>query len=111
VDAGGVDAVPQVGDELHLRAQVNLNGLSPDDVQVQVVFGRSHEGDELSDVHYLALTPDTNAPAASGGSGALEYAGTVQLGWAGGFGYTVRVVPCNDLLLGAAELGLVAVAS
>ena len=111
VDAGGVDAVPQVGDELHLRAQVNLNGLSPEDVQVQVVFGRSHDGDELADLHYLALAPEADAPVASTGPTVHEYAGTVRLAWAGGFGYTVRVVPCNELLLGAAELGLVAVAS
>jgi starch phosphorylase len=37
--------------------------------------------------------------------------GTVRLAWAGSFGYTVRVVPVNDLLLTPAELGLVTVAA
>ncbi|MCY7326724.1 MAG: alpha-glucan family phosphorylase, partial [Microbacteriaceae bacterium] len=33
VESGGVDTVPDVGDELHLRAQVYLDGLSADDVE------------------------------------------------------------------------------
>jgi starch phosphorylase len=39
------------------------------------------------------------------------FTGTVELDRAGGFGYTVRVVPRNDLLASAAEMGLVAVAN
>ncbi|MFF1633728.1 alpha-glucan family phosphorylase [Leifsonia sp. NPDC058248] len=111
VESGGVDAVPQVGDELHVRALVHLNGLTPDDVEVQVVFGRSHEGDQLTDVRYSALEVDRNAPGTHDASAAYEYWGTVELAWAGAFGYTVRVVPKNDLLISPAELGLVAVAS
>ncbi|KRC50848.1 glycogen phosphorylase [Leifsonia sp. Root227] len=111
VDAGGVDAVPQVGDELHVRALVHLNGLSPDDVEVQVVYGRSHEGDELTDVRHEALTLDSAAPGTDDPSVAREYRGTVRLQLAGGFGYTVRIVPKNALLISDAELGLVAVAS
>jgi len=111
VDAGGVDAVPQVGDELHVRALVQLNGLSPDDVEVQVVYGRSQEGDELTDVHRQALTVDNGVPGTHDASVAHEFVGTVRLGWAGSFGYTVRVVPVNDLLLTPAELGLVTTAS
>jgi starch phosphorylase len=111
VESGGVDAVPQVGDELHVRALVHLNGLSPDDVEVQVVFGRSHDGDQLTDVRCAALEVDRNGPGTHDASAAYEYRGTVQLAWAGAFGYTVRVVPKNDLLISPAELGLVAVAS
>ncbi|WP_223690281.1 alpha-glucan family phosphorylase [Leifsonia poae] len=111
VESGGVDAVPQVGDELHVRALVDLNGLAPDEVEVQVVYGRSHEGDELTDVRHSALDADPNRPGGHDGSTTVEYRGTVELAWAGAFGYTVRVVPKNELLLGVAELGLVAVAS
>jgi starch phosphorylase len=111
VESGGVDAVPQVGDELHLRALVHLNGLSPQEVEVQVVYGRSHDGDQLTDVRYAALEVDIDEPGTQDPSVAREYRGTVQLAWAGAFGYTVRIVPKNDLLLGSAELGLVAVAS
>ena len=37
-----------------------------------------------------------------------EFDGTVALDRSGAFGYTVRVVPHNDRLVSAAELGLVA---
>ena len=110
VDAGGLDAVPQVGDELHVRALVHLNGLTPDDVEVQLVSGRSHDGDDLTDVGYQRLEVDRAIPGADP-SVAHEFAGTVRLTRAGSFGYTVRVVPVNPLLLSPAELGLVAVAS
>ncbi|ERK69752.1 hypothetical protein N136_03922 [Leifsonia aquatica ATCC 14665] len=111
VDAGGVDAVPQVGDQLHVRALVHLNGLKPEDVQVQVVYGRSQEGDDLVDVRQQRLDLDDGVPGTDDPSVAHEYVGTVTLAWAGSFGYTVRVVPVNDLLLSTAELGLVSVAS
>ena len=109
VDAGGLDAVPQVGDELHVRALVHLGGLKPEDVQVQLVAGRSRDGDELTDLHFQTLDVDSGIPGADP-SVAHEFTGTMRLTWAGSFGYTVRVVPVNDLLLSPAELGLVTVA-
>jgi len=116
VESGGVVSVPQVGDELHLRAHVQLNGLSAGDVTVEVVYGKSLAGDDLGDVEVQALDPDgmPDPDVASGPSegGALTlFTGTVELDRAGAFGYTVRVVPRNDLLISSAEMGLVAVAS
>jgi starch phosphorylase len=108
VESGGVAEVPQVGDELHLRAHIGLGELTAEDVAVEVVYGRSTGSDELSDVERLQLQAE---PAEqSTGDGARLFTGTVQLGRAGGFGYTVRVVPAHPLLSGAAEMGLVAVA-
>jgi starch phosphorylase len=83
VESGGVQA-PQVGDELAVRAHVQLAGLSPDDVLVEVVFGRARK------------------PA--------TFVGTVPLDRSGSFGYNVRVTPRHALLASPAELGLVAVA-
>ncbi|MCY7413859.1 MAG: alpha-glucan family phosphorylase, partial [Salinibacterium sp.] len=105
VESGGVDTVPEVGDELHLRAQVYLDGLSADDVEVQVVHGRAREGDTLSEVHLEALTV-AEQPEGQ----AATFTGTVRLSRAGSFGYTVRVVPKHPLLANSAELGLVAIA-
>ena len=62
VESGGSDAVPQVGRRTARARLVRLNGLAPDDVEVQVVYGRSHEGDQLTDVRYAALDMDRNAP-------------------------------------------------
>ncbi len=104
VESGGVDSVPQVGDELHLRATIDAGGLAPDDLSVEVVYGRAREGDRLEDVQHSALTLDSEPGSP------LVYSGTLQLGVAGSFGYTVRVVPQHPLLASDAELGLVAVA-
>jgi starch phosphorylase len=115
VQSGGVAPVPQVGDALHLRAHVHLNGLTPDDVSVQVAYGKSQGGDDLTDVKTQTLEPidptlgeDATASVVEGAP--TLFTGTVTLDRAGAFGYTVRVVPRSDLLTGAAEMGLVAVA-
>jgi starch phosphorylase len=104
VESGGVDAVPQVGDTLHVRAQVELAGLGADDVTVQVVYGRARDGDRLVD------TRQSELELASDNGGSSTFAGTVPLGRAGSFGYNVRVVPRHPLLASPAEMGLVAVA-
>jgi starch phosphorylase len=109
VESGGLDVAPQVGDELHLRATVRLGALTPNDVSVQVVYGRSTaNGDDLRDVQTVNLSPADGAEASE--SGEWLFAGTVSLGRPGGFGYSVRVVPSNPLLDNPAELGLITVA-
>ncbi|MBI5161755.1 MAG: alpha-glucan family phosphorylase [Micrococcales bacterium] len=105
VESGGVDATPQVGEHLQVRAFVDLGSLEPDDVEVELVHGRSREGDELTDVTHVPLQLETH-PA---GSPAV-FSGTIEFARAGGFGYTVRVIPKNALLASPAELGLVAIA-
>jgi len=104
VESGGVQS-PQVGDELTVRAHVELAGLSADDVLVDVVFGRARDGDELADVHHMPLTLESHELGQS-----ATFSGTVPLARSGSFGYTVRVTPCHELLAHPAELGLVAVA-
>jgi starch phosphorylase len=105
VESGGVDLAPQVGDELHVRAHVDLDGLSPDDVSVDVVYGRAWDTDTMTDTQ---LAPLEFASAEAGQ--AATFAGTVELKRAGNFGYTVRVTPRNALLASPAELGLVTTA-
>ena len=105
VESGGVDATPQVGEQLQVRAFVELGALSTDDVSVELVHGRAREGDELSDVQHLTLEAtdhELGAPA--------TFSGTVTFARAGSFGYTVRVVPKHPLLASPAELGLIATA-
>ncbi|MFO7691178.1 MAG: alpha-glucan family phosphorylase [Cryobacterium sp.] len=113
VESGGVAAVPEVGDDLHLRAHVQLNGLLPGDLTVEVIYGRSSTGDDLSETNTQVLTPavldDDGVTVTS--AGPTLFTGTVELDRAGAFGYTVRVVPKNALLISPAEMGLIAVAS
>jgi starch phosphorylase len=80
---------------------VELDGLSADDVLVEVVYGRAHESDRLDGVTHqeLSVAESDVRPAV--------FAGTVPLARAGSFGYTVRVVPRHPLLASTAELGLI----
>lgn len=105
VESGGVDATPQLGEELHVRAYVELGDLSPDDVKVELVHGHAREGDRLTDIRRLRLeleSHDLGAPA--------TFHGRVRLDRSGSFGYTVRIVPNHPLLATPAELGLLATA-
>ncbi len=104
VESGGVDALPQVGDELHLRAIVDVDGLTPDDLAAEVVYGHALDGDRIEDVTHQNLQPGTADERP------VVFEGTVALARAGSFGYTVRVVPRHPLLASPAELGLIAVA-
>ncbi|MBB5632459.1 starch phosphorylase [Cryobacterium mesophilum] len=110
VESGGVDAVPEVGDELHVRAKIQLDGLSIDDVSVELLYGFAHSNDELVEPQRLELTPDDTAEGAGGAAGVVQFGGTVTLNRAGSFGYTVRVTPRHAGLASEAELGLVATA-
>ena len=92
----------QLGSSLTLRAEVALGGLQPEDVQVQAVYGSVDGDDRLTDVQTSVLASVPN------GDGTHRYEGEIPLDRTGTFGYTVRVLPDNDLLASPAELGLVA---
>ena len=103
VESSGVSDLPEVGSSFALRAFVALGELTPDDVDVQLVHGRLNGADELTDAGTESLTL-----AESYSGGRFRFEGVVKLDHAGGFGYTVRVLPKNDLLASPAELGVVA---
>jgi glycogen phosphorylase len=94
----------QVGDTLTLRAEIALGGLTADDVDVEAVYGGADAEDRLTDISHLSLHPVEQI------DGTTRYEGEVPLQHTGGFGYTVRVLPKNGLLVNPAELGLVATA-
>ena len=105
VETSGVGDTPEVGTVLEVRASVDLAGLSPDDVTVQVASGRVDEADLLTSPRYAPLSH-----AGTGDDGLHRFEGSVPLERAGAFGYTVRVLPHHELLPGDADLGLMTTA-
>ncbi|MGW5647887.1 alpha-glucan family phosphorylase [Saccharopolyspora sp. NPDC003752] len=97
VDDGGT---PLLGGQVTVRARVDLAGLDPSDVDVEVVVGRVDDSDVLHDFVTASMRP------ADGG----RYEAAVTLPHAGPAGYTVRVLPRHPLLSGPAELGKVVLA-
>jgi len=106
VESGGVGDSPQVGDEVSVRAFVSLGSLSPDDVEVQLVYGKVSPSDTLTET---ATAPLHHAEAYE--ADRHRYEGSVRLRRTGPFGYTVRVLPRSERLATPAELGLVTNAS
>jgi starch phosphorylase len=111
-----------LGSALTVRVSVALDTLTPDDVLVEVVYGRPDDADEILSPGYAALAAEPpggddppQTPPDHGGasrppvppSGLVRYSGEVPLDQPGPFGYTVRVLPNHPLLDSRAELGLV----
>ena len=99
----GTDATSsaQLGGVLRVRALVQLGPLRPEDVEVQAVYGRADESDQLGDQRTAALERQGVDDL-----GRNTYEGVIELDRSGSFGYTVRVVPKHPLLATSAELGL-----
>jgi glycogen phosphorylase len=91
-----------LGGHLPLRVLVELGDLSPDEVDVQVAYGRVNDHDELAGAELAPLKQNGRRE----GKGWL-FEGEVPLAIAGAFGYTVRVVPRHDGIAETSELGLV----
>ncbi len=90
------------GSSLVVRATVALGELSPDDVNVEVVYGRVGDADEIIDPAVSSLDLEAGPE-----DRVARFAGKAELGRPGPFGYTLRVVPRHPLLASDAELGLV----
>ncbi|HVB46507.1 MAG TPA: alpha-glucan family phosphorylase [Streptosporangiaceae bacterium] len=93
------------GAKLAVRAGVALGELSPDDVSVQVVYGRAGDDDEITDPVRAELALEGQP----GPDSVAWYGGEAILGPPGPFGYTVRVLPRHPLLSAPAETGLITV--
>jgi len=113
VDTSGIGAEPSLGNVMSLRAYVDLGGLSPEDVEVQSVTGRVDINEQLHDITTVNMDfvdggdTDSRADHRAGG---YRYEARLTLTRSGPVGYTVRVLPKNDLLATPAELGLVTTA-
>ena len=107
VESWGVGDTPELGATLRLRAEIDLDGLTPADVDVQAVYGRVDDTDTLHSVARATMV-DVDAGSTTGGTHFFE--ADVPLQRPGAFGYTVRVLPRHPMLSNPAELGLVTLA-
>lgn len=92
----------QIGDELNVRVVVYLDGLDSDDVDVELVYGKVNDADELSQTKSERLHVGADL-----GGGRREYIGSALIEHAGNLGYTVQVTPAHPRLANPAELGLI----
>ncbi|MEX0790519.1 MAG: hypothetical protein WD178_07070, partial [Actinomycetota bacterium] len=84
-------------------ATVELGGLSPDDVALELLHGPVGPGDELQDAQAVRMVPQGKADG-----GRFSYEGTFVCELAGRYGFAVRVIPAHENLSSFAEMGLIA---
>jgi len=99
------DAGPQVPirSAVTVRAEVELGGLRPDEVRVQIYHGEvtslgDMEGCQVTDMHHQ---PGDN------GSSRLVYTGHFEADASGRRGFVVRVIPRDDRIMGTLIPGLI----
>jgi starch phosphorylase len=101
VEATGATDTPEIGSTLDLRAEVELPGLAPRDVEVQAAYGRVDDADGLHDVTTVPMQHEQTEGSRH------WFTATLPLERTGAFGYTVRVLPHSERMANPAELGVV----
>jgi starch phosphorylase len=91
---------PQLGTPVRVTATVEHGDLTPEEFDVQVVFGMVDEAGDLYDLVTVPMRHNEDG----------HYQADLPLPRAGAVGYTVRVLPKHDLLATPAELGRVVLA-
>jgi starch phosphorylase len=91
-----------IGEPFEVRATVNLGGLDPADVAVELYVGQSNDAEDLVDPVVVPLTRTSE-----NSDGAVEYKGGYMPTGAGRFQYGVRVRPAIEDPTELAHLGLV----
>ena len=101
VAAGGL-VEQDVGAEVPVRVRVALNGLSPDDVAVQVYLARVTSEGTLTGGRVVEAVLDGPEP-----DGSYRFQAPVRFERSGRLGLAVRVVPRHADLASSLEAGLV----
>jgi starch phosphorylase len=90
------------GDKVQVQAELFVNGLSPEDISVEIYAG-------AVDVqgNFTNRRTETMQPKAQTSDGWIVYEGHITPDITGRFGFTVRVLPDHPLLLDPHCLGLI----
>ncbi len=97
--------VAQQGDKVEVHAYISLGSLTPQDVAVELIYGRADANDRIINPVRVELSALSQFDGVR-----WRYVSEVVLETAGTVGYTVRVIPKHAGLTNAAELGLQSVA-
>jgi starch phosphorylase len=101
VEANGADPL-EVGGELQVKARVNLGGLAPDDVEVQLFHGVVDSLGEIPSPRTVAMSHNGQHEGST-----WLFTGTIPCRSSGQHGYAVRVLPKHPALGNSFEPGLV----
>jgi starch phosphorylase len=91
-----------VGEPIVVEAEIQLAGLSPDNVQAELYYGPVGLDENFTERRTAVLSPQREA-----GEGWHLYRGEITPTRAGRIGFTVRILPHHPLLLDPRSLGLI----
>lgn len=101
VESGTTDGL-SVTSKLQIKAEIGLGEIRPDDVELQILFGRLD-----SDGHIRDGELETMQVVNSESSPNYLYEGEIS-GWESGLnGFTLRIIPCHPALANPFEDGLI----
>jgi starch phosphorylase len=92
----------QVGGQLRVQARVNLDGLSPEDVQVQLFHGIVDNQNDIPEPATVAMNHDGTPQGTT-----WLFQGTIPFRYSGQYGFAVRVLPNHPDLANPFETGMI----
>lgn len=89
------------GEAVELKCVANLDSISPDDVSVEVFYGKFDDTNKLVDSSFIKME-QTNKIT----DNKYEYSAKINMNNGGNYGYTFRIMPTNPLLINNQDIGL-----
>jgi starch phosphorylase len=83
----------KISDNVEVSARINLDGLSPEEVRVELYYGSISSAGTIEDARSVEMTPQGT------GRSTVEYRGQIECEVTGRQGYTVRLLPKHPALL------------
>jgi starch phosphorylase len=91
-----------LGESIEVRAWVRAQDITPDDLLVELVYGESGDGEQVSNQRAIAMQYRQREE-----DGSYRYEARFQPEESGSLVYGVRVLPNHPLLAGKHDMGLV----
>jgi starch phosphorylase len=97
VDIPDLGPTVHVGQKIPVEMDVFLDGITPDDVRVEIISGRLNSQEQLLD--FAPAQAELNGAGSDSDSGIFHYFCEVTCHESGRFGITARILPRNENLL------------
>jgi len=92
-----------VGSNFEVNADIHLGNLTPDDVEVQIYYGKYDDKNMAHSNHFVTMKKINNESK----DGNYKYHGEIECISSGQFGFTLRIVPKHPVLINPFEIGLI----
>ena len=93
----------KVGAKYTIQAEIELGDLTPDDVEVQIYFGKMEDKNKVSSNAFVNMKCINTKSA----DPLYKYKGEIDCNDTGFFGFTLRILPKHPMLINQFELGLI----